>query len=90
MKTASPLDFTAVTKGSVTAPSSQDGVATKLDMKPKTVQCAIKGVYASLWNARAIEERSFARLDHATAAEEIRIGPEIARPAVPQDELVVA
>ncbi len=31
-----------------------------------------------------------ARLDHATAAEEIRVGPEIERPAVPQDELVVA
>ncbi len=31
-----------------------------------------------------------ARLDHATAAEEIRIGPEITRPAVSEDRLVVA
>jgi hypothetical protein len=30
------------------------------------------------------------RLDHATAAEEIRIGPEIARTPVSQEELVVA
>jgi len=47
---------------------SKDGVVTKLDMKPKTVQCGLKGVYASLWNTRAIEERSFARIDHSTAA----------------------
>lgn len=39
----------------------------ELEMKPKTVGCAIKGVYASLWNKRAVEERSFARIDHATA-----------------------
>jgi phosphoenolpyruvate synthase/pyruvate phosphate dikinase len=42
-----------------------DGV--KLKMKPKTLACAMKGVFASTWNKRAIEERSFARLDHATA-----------------------
>ena len=36
-------------------------------MKPKTMACAIKGVYASLWNKRAVEERSFGRIDHATA-----------------------
>lgn len=51
------------------------GVATKLKMKPKTVQCAINGVYASLWNPRAIEERSFARLDHATAAMGLAVVP---------------
>lgn len=53
---------------SCTREESKDGVVTKLDMKPKTVQCALKGVYASLWNTRAIEERSFARIDHSTAA----------------------
>jgi pyruvate,water dikinase len=40
----------------------------ELEMKPRTVECAVKGVYASLWNKRAVEERSFARIDHATAA----------------------
>ncbi|CAN5791602.1 hypothetical protein BH11MYX2_BH11MYX2_07840 [soil metagenome] len=49
-----------------TVVASTDGVDTKLDVEPRTVQCAVKGVWASLWNKRAIEERSFARLDHAT------------------------
>lgn len=53
----------------------QDGPVTKLEIKPKTVQCAIKGVYASLWNPRAIEERSFARLDHATAGMGLAVVP---------------
>jgi hypothetical protein len=53
-----------------------DGLATKREIKPKTPQCGIKGVYASLWNTRAIEERSFARLDHADAAMGIAVVPE--------------
>lgn len=43
----------------------KDGV--KLKMKPKTLGCAMKGVFASVWNKRAVEERSYARLDHETA-----------------------
>jgi hypothetical protein len=39
------------------------GVTTKETMKPDTLSCAIKGVYASLWNQRAIEERNFARIN---------------------------
>lgn len=46
---------------------SQDGVATKEEMKPESIACAIKGVYASLWNKRAIEERNFARIDQHSA-----------------------
>ncbi len=61
---------------SCTREESQDGVVTKVDMKPKTVQCALKGVYASLWNTRAIEERSFARVDHSTAAMGVAVVPE--------------
>ena len=53
-----------------------DGVATKLEIKPKTPNCGIKGVFASLWNSRAIEERSFARLDHASASMGIAVVPE--------------
>lgn len=52
-----------------------DGVVTKLEIKPKTPQCGIKGVFASLWNTRAIEERSYARLDHATVSMGIAIVP---------------
>jgi hypothetical protein len=43
-----------------------DGVKSKV--KPKTLACAMKAVLASTWNKRAIEERTFARLDHATAS----------------------
>jgi hypothetical protein len=51
------------------------GSDVKRKVKPKTVACAVKGVYASLWNKRAIEERSFARIDHATAAMGIAVVP---------------
>lgn len=50
-------------------------VETKLEVQPKTLNCALKGVWASLWNKRAIEERSFARLDHATVGMGIAIVP---------------
>ncbi|MCE9579891.1 MAG: hypothetical protein K8W52_42635 [Deltaproteobacteria bacterium] len=56
-------------------PEITNGVITNLKMKPKTIQCAIKGVYASLWNPRAVDERSFARLDHATAGMGIAVNP---------------
>lgn len=49
--------------------------ATKLKVAPRTPACAIKAVYASLWNPRAIDERSFARLDHATAGMGIAVVP---------------
>ena len=55
--------------------SETDGVVTKLKVKPKTVQCGIKAVYASLWNSRAIVERTFGRLDHASAGMGITINP---------------
>jgi Pyruvate phosphate dikinase, AMP/ATP-binding domain len=50
-------------------------VVTKLRVIPQTPQCAIKAVYASLWNVRAVEERSFARLDHATSAMGLAVVP---------------
>jgi hypothetical protein len=59
--------------GSCTVVSEMDGPETKLDMEPKTLNCALKGVWASLWNKRAIEERSFARLDHSTVGMGIAI-----------------
>ena len=75
-------DSFGVKLSSVDAPDSacrieveQDGPVTKLEIKPKTVQCAIKGVYASLWNPRAIEERSFARLDHVFASMGLAVVP---------------
>lgn len=53
----------------------EDGVATKEEMDPKTVLCAIKGVYASLWNKRAVDERSFARITQASAGMGIAVNP---------------
>jgi hypothetical protein len=50
-------------------------VVTKAEMRPETFACAIKGVYASLWNKRAIEERSYKRLDQKTAAMGLAIQP---------------
>jgi phosphoenolpyruvate synthase/pyruvate phosphate dikinase len=44
------------------------GVETKREVQPETLMCAVKAVYASLWTRRAIDERSFARINHATAA----------------------
>jgi phosphoenolpyruvate synthase/pyruvate phosphate dikinase len=55
--------------------SESDGVVTKLKVKPKTVQCGIKAVFASLWNSRAIVERTFARLDHASAGMGVTVNP---------------
>lgn len=45
------------------------------EVKPKTFACAMKAVYASLWNKRAIEERSFARIDHESVAMGLAILP---------------
>jgi pyruvate, water dikinase len=59
--------------GSCAVLTSGTGVETKLEMSPKTLNCALKGTWASLWNKRAIEERSFARLDHATVGMGIAI-----------------
>jgi hypothetical protein len=50
-----------------------DGGEVKRKVLPKSVACAVKGVYASLWNKRAIEERTFARIDHETVAMGIAI-----------------
>ncbi len=60
------MSATDAANNACTMVAATDGVTTKLDVEPKTVQCTVKGVWASLWNKRAIEERSFARLDHAT------------------------
>lgn len=48
-------------------PDNDDESETKMDVKPKSFGCAIKGVFASLWNLRAVRERSFQRFHHRTA-----------------------
>ncbi|MGH2707856.1 MAG: PEP/pyruvate-binding domain-containing protein, partial [Actinomycetota bacterium] len=53
----------------------EGGSEVKRKVKPRSLSCALKGVYASLWNKRAIEERSFARIEHATAAMGLAIVP---------------
>ncbi len=57
-------DFDEPNNGSCQLVVDNDG---ELETEPRSVECGIKAVYASLWNKRAIEERSFARIDHATA-----------------------
>ena len=52
-----------------------EGGEVKRKVKPKSVGCAVKGVYASLWNKRAVEERSFARIDQRTIAMGLAIVP---------------
>jgi len=52
-----------------------EGPVTKLKVKPKSVQCGIKAVFGSLWNPRAIVERTFGRLDHASAGMGVTINP---------------
>jgi hypothetical protein len=52
-----------------------DGGEVKRKVAPKSIGCAIKGVYASLWNKRAVEERSFARIDQTTIAMGLAIVP---------------
>ncbi len=53
----------------------EPGGEVKRKVTPRSVACAIKGVYASLWNQRAIEERTFARIDHATVAMGLSVVP---------------
>jgi hypothetical protein len=37
------------------------------EVKPKTLACAMKADFASLWTLRAVRERSFKRFDHSEA-----------------------
>ncbi len=53
----------------------EDGGETKRKVDPRSLGCAVKGVYASLWNKRAVEERSFARIDQATVAMGLAVVP---------------
>ena len=53
----------------------EEGGEVKRKVKPKSVGCAVKGVYASLWNKRAVEERFFARIDQTNIAMGLAIVP---------------
>ena len=55
--------------------AGDSGGQVKRKVSPRSVACAIKGVYASLWNQRAVEERTFARIDHATVAMGLSVVP---------------
>lgn len=46
-----------------------------LEVLPKKPECAIKGVYASLWNRRAIEERTSGAIDHEAVSMAIAVVP---------------
>lgn len=51
------------------------GAITKLTVVPATLQCAMKASFASLWNVRAVEERTFSRIDHRSALMGLAIVP---------------
>ena len=55
--------------------TDDDGGETKRKVDPRSLGCAIKGVYASLWNKRAVEERSFARIDQTSVAMGLAVVP---------------
>lgn len=55
--------------------TGDDGGETKRKVDPRSLGCAVKGVYASLWNKRAVEERSFARIDQAGLAMGLAVVP---------------
>lgn len=52
-----------------------DGGESKRKVDPRALGCALKGVYASLWNKRAVEERSFARIDQRSVAMGLAVVP---------------
>lgn len=45
------------------------------EMQPRTIRCGLLGVYASLWNQRAIEERTYARFQHLSAVMGVAVIP---------------
>lgn len=49
--------------------------AVRAKVVPDTVECALRAAWASLWNERAIAERSWSRLDHADAVMGLAIVP---------------
>jgi hypothetical protein len=61
--------------GSCLIEEDDEGGEVKRKVKPKSVGCAVKGVYASLWNKRAIEERFFARIDQTDIAMGLAVVP---------------
>lgn len=48
--------------------TDSDTGLTEDDVKPKSIACAMKAAYASLWNVRAVRERTYKRFDQRTAA----------------------
>ncbi|MFT4215866.1 MAG: PEP/pyruvate-binding domain-containing protein [Micropruina sp.] len=55
--------------------ADDDGGETKRKVDPRSLGCAIKGCYASLWNKRAVDERAFARIDQTTVAMGLAVVP---------------
>jgi hypothetical protein len=45
------------------------------DISPKSLACAMKATYASLWNLRAVRERTYKRFDHRTASMGLSVQP---------------
>ncbi len=50
------------------AETDEDTGLSEMAVHPKSLACAIKGAYASLWNVRAVRERSYKKFDHHSAS----------------------
>lgn len=61
--------------GSCRVVFSGKGAVTKLKVEPATLQCAMKASFASLWNERAVLERTFSRIDHRSALMGLAVVP---------------
>lgn len=66
-------DFNAPCK--MVLETDEDTGLTEEDVKPKTLACAMKADFASLWTLRAVRERSFKRFDHSEALMGLSVQP---------------
>jgi Pyruvate phosphate dikinase, AMP/ATP-binding domain len=62
-----PEDFSGTNCSFVLGTDDDTGL-TEEDVEPKSLACAMKAAYASLWNTRAVRERSYKRFDHRSAS----------------------
>ena len=67
-----------------------DADEVKQEVEPESLACAIKATYGSLWNLRAVRERTFRRFDHRSAMMGLVIGTSYKFREVPQPKLKIA
>ncbi len=70
--------------------SAEDDMESRLEIEPESLACAIKGTYASLWNLRAVRERTYRRFDHESSLMGLVIMPSHKFRSVPSKLKIVA